>query len=349
MDIKRYLTIPFLIGVLAGGSLVAVVLAYLQPFFVETHNVISHQAHSTQSDVYPGTANITHDESSEFEKTMTTCHVSINKAIDESVNERGKGHQSLDSDSYQEALLSLINVEELADYGLKLEHIKQFVEEPVTRINNVLKNELDQANGLLNILLESEDGTARDFLISVLAGTSDDTKGQVIDVLFESERNIDHQAAITLITQLDDLTLQKQAFKNNISTDMPKEAMRYMLNSMAIMSFINKDLDVQSALLTVYQNTDDYQLQGLALGIMARDDTVDEEIFYQIIERSHDQVSEQDYSAISALNNWVLEQHVLFSETQLSDITMTASNIANNDSYAIEVRMKALELLKNIQ
>jgi len=137
--------------------------------------------------------------------------------------------------------------------------------------------------------------------------------------------------------------------KNNISTDMPKEAMRYMLNNMAIMPLINKDLDIQSALLTVYQNTDDYQLQGLALGIMARDDTVDEEIFYQIIERSHDQVSEQDYSAISALNNWVLEQHVLFSETQLSDITMTASNIANNDSYAIEVRMKALELLKNIQ
>jgi hypothetical protein len=55
------------------------------------------------------------------------------------------------------------------------------------------------------------------------------------------------------------------------------------------------------------------------------------------------------YASLDTLNTWVVNNDNVLSDAQKIDLANRAMQVADSSGYDIDARIKALELLKNIQ
>ncbi|WP_016954538.1 hypothetical protein [Catenovulum agarivorans] len=214
---------------------------------------------------------------------------------------------------------------------------------------DALQNNPQLLNQVVDNILYLQDSPTRDYLINVLKQSSDSYMEQAGFYLVASERVLDQMSGVALIMNINQAELKVTALEQLAAQQIDSQATKYLLQHLRIADDIQHNPRIKQVVDVLFNNTNDSELKALALQASAPAGQIPDSMFNQIFVLVDSANPQASFQGLEALNGWLHNREVLFNSNQIADARERVNAIADDRSFSIETRMKALELLGYLQ
>jgi hypothetical protein len=241
------------------------------------------------------------------------------------------------------------SVAAIIESGLTEAEIRRYDEYPVERIKSELSDDPELVVNTIEKIRELDWSSSRSYLIALLGGLETTQKEQAAFDLLQSPRDIDQKAGVSLIMDLDDSDIKASAVGAIISANPSEEVVQNLLEHIRVDDDLAVSPSVNASLQQLYQSHPDAHVQRLALQAITPSSRIDDNLYQDVVSLITQDYAVDTYASLDTLNTWVVNNDNVLSDAQKIDLANRAMQVADSSGYDIDARIKALELLKNIQ
>ncbi len=233
--------------------------------------------------------------------------------------------------------------------GLSIGNVSRYFEEPSRRINNTYLDDAAVLHLTIDKILTNDDSNVREMMLALVAGSSDDNKQVAVIELMSSNRLIDHDSVAELILNIDDKVTQLKLVDDVIHAGLNTQSLLLLLSNLPKDFTDSANTSLTNSLESTLLNSEDTHTRHILMTLISPKSDLGQKVFADALVSANTTFANTSHSSLSELNSWIVERSSSFSPNQINDLQQLTTRIAANDAFAVDTRIKALELLKNIE
>lgn len=214
---------------------------------------------------------------------------------------------------------------------------------------NELRHKPHLLSQVIHAIASLNNSPKRDYLLSVLLNSDDPQKEQAAFYLLSSTRTEDQSSAISLILSMRNIESKAVALEHLMAHQINRDATKHLLQHLRNAEDLQANEQVKQVIQDLFVNSNDSEIKAMALQAIRPMQQLDSSMFNELFSVIDSGNATSSFQGLEALNGWLYNNSNLLDSDQLSEVRERANMIAEDRNQSIETRMKALELLANIQ